>query len=562
MNFRAVSLLLLIWTFAPWALAQLPSTAQPALPPRPGQGGLPANAPKPAALSPEEAEKLAKRMAHRKEIDAFFAGPIMRLELELEPQEWENLKKADREYAIATMTELAPDGKKTVYKDVSVKLKGSAGSSQPIDQRPGLTINLTKAKKDSPRFHGMKKFHLNNGAQDNSLLNEYLSGELCRALQVPASRCTHAFVKWQGRELGIYVFKETFNEDMFSYFYEKVDGSLYDGHFICEIDGKMEKQEGDPNDTKDIQGLVAACKEADPKTRWKKLDETLDVAEFIRFLAMETLASHWDGYNFNTNNYRVYFDSKTGKAAFFAHGMDQTWGQPNFSLLRDPKSLVGNAVLSNPAWRTYYRKVQEEIYNRFMKSNEWDTRLLRQGRKVQDALARWENPKAGKEYMDRVTEIKSRMKARIDGLKDQFPRAFDSNATVMNVGTKGWHSDGVGTMDEVVEAGQKAYHIRIDDQGVGSWRCGGTLPTGKYRLQAKVKVSNVAPGGNNDGDGAGIRVSGATRTGKNGVTGSADWQQISFDFEAPGGEVVLIAELNGKGDAWFARNSLSLSRVR
>lgn len=559
---RAFFSLLLFLTLASGLRAQLTSATQPVLPPRPGQAGLVPAAPKPVALSPEEAAKLATRMAHRKEIDAFFAGPVVRLELEIEPQAWEDLKKQDREYVLATMTEVAPDGKKTVYKDVSVKLKGSAGSSQTVDQKPGLTLNLTKARKDAPRFHGMKKFHLNNGAQDNSLLNEYLSGELCRALQVPASRCTHAFVKWQGRDLGIYVFKETFNEDMFSYFYERVDGSLYDGHFICEIDGKMEKQEGDPEDTKDIQGLVAACKEADPKTRWKKLEETLDVAEFIRFLAMETLASHWDGYNFNTNNYRVYFDSKSGKAAFFAHGMDQTWGQPNFSLLRDPKSMVGNAVLSNPVWRTYYRKVQEEIYNRFLKSNEWDTRLLRQGRKVQDALARWENPKAGRDYMTKVVEIKQRMKARIDGLKDQFPRAFDSNATVMNVGTKGWHSDGVGIMEEGVEAGQKAYHIKIDDQGVGSWRCGGILPAGKYRLQAKVKVNGVDKGNDPSGEGAGIRVSGGTRIGKNGVTGSADWQQISFDFEAPGGEVVLIAELNGKGDAWFARNSLSLTRVR
>jgi hypothetical protein len=242
--------------------------------------------------------------------------------------------------------------------------------------------------------------------------------------------------------------------------------------------------------------------------------------------------------------------------------MDQTWGQPNFSLLRDPKSLVGNAVLSNPAWRTYYRKVQEEIYNRFMKSNEWDTRLLRQGRKVQDALARWDSPKAGRDYITKVGEIKQRMKARIDGLKDQFPRAFDSNATVMNVGTKGWHSDGAGTMEEVVEGGQKAYRIKLDDQGAGSWRCGGILPAGKYRLQAKVKVNNVDKGNDPSGEGAGIRVSGATRTGKNSLTGSTDWQQVTFDFEAPGGEIVLIAELNGKGDAWFARNSLSLARIR
>jgi hypothetical protein len=539
------------------AATSLPSWAQ--LPGQPQASSIPRLTSAP--LSAEDAEKQRKRLAHRKLMDDFFAGPVVRLEFDFAPEQWDALLKENREYALATMTEVAPDGKKTIFKNVSVKLKGAAGSFQPPDQKPGLTVNMTKAK-GGERFHGFKKFHLNNGVQDNSLLNEYLSGELCRSVMVPASRCTHAYVKWQGRELGIYVFKEAFNEDMFSYFYERVDGSLYDGHFICEIDGNMEKQEGDPNDRRDIEALAAACKETDPKVRWQKLEERLDVAEFIRFLAMEALASHWDGYNFNTNNYRVYFDAKTGKAAFFAHGMDQTWGQPNFSLLREPKSLVGNAVLSNPAWRAYYRKVQEEIYNRFMKSNEWDIRLMRQGRKVQDAIARWNSPQAGKDFINRVNEIKVRMKARVDGLKGQFPRAFDSNATVMNVGTKGWHSDGNGLLEETSLDGQKVYRIQSTDGTPGSWRCGGLLPAGKYRFQAKVKTAGVEAGSDPAGSGAGVRIGGTTRKDVNGITGTSDWQQIGFDFEAPGGEIILIVELCGRGEAWFARNGLSLLRTR
>jgi hypothetical protein len=86
------------------------------------------------------------------------------------------------------------------------------------------------------------------------------------------------------------------------------------------------------------------------------------VDEFLRFLAMETFLCHWDGYNFNRNNYRVYFDPKTGKANFFCHGMDQIFGDANWPILRDPGSLVGQAVWSNPDWRTHYRKLAEEIY--------------------------------------------------------------------------------------------------------------------------------------------------------------------------------------------------------
>jgi spore coat protein CotH len=168
---------------------------------------------------------------------------------------------------------------------------------------------------------------------------------MCRAANVPASRCTHVVVKWQGRDTGVYLFKESFTKDFLSYFYEQNKGSLYDPHFIAEVDGNLEKQQGaDREDKSELKALADACKEGDQKKKWQSVYERLDVDEFLRFLAMETFLCHWDGYNFNRNNYRVYFDPKTGKANFFWHGMDQIYGDANWPVMRDPGGLVGQAV--------------------------------------------------------------------------------------------------------------------------------------------------------------------------------------------------------------------------
>jgi hypothetical protein len=40
--------------------------------------------------------------------------------------------------------------------------------------------------KGAERFHGMKKFHLNNCAQDGSYLNELIAGEMARVAGVCA----------------------------------------------------------------------------------------------------------------------------------------------------------------------------------------------------------------------------------------------------------------------------------------------------------------------------------------------------------------------------------------
>src|SRR5678815_2445484 len=191
----------------------------------------PATVAQPKASFGLQLREPAKPDKHFKSIDDFFATPIIpTLTFEFSPEEWENLRKDNRRYAEGVMTE---EGGKT-YKGVAVKLKGAAGSFQGPEGKPGLTVSFDKYK-GAERFHGQKKMHLNNCSQDGSYLMELIGGEISRKCGIPASRCTHAFVKWQGRDLGLYVVKEAFTKDFLSKFFKDVDGDLYDGGFVREI---------------------------------------------------------------------------------------------------------------------------------------------------------------------------------------------------------------------------------------------------------------------------------------------------------------------------------------
>ncbi len=504
-----------------------------------------------------------KKEKHQKHADEFFAGPVVHLEFVFAPKDWEELKKDNRRYAECTMVETAPDGKKTEYKHVGVKLKGAAGSFQGPDSKPGLTVSLDKFK-GSERFHGMEKFHLNNGAQDGSLLNEFVGGEMSRAAGVPASRCTHVVVKWQGRDTGLYLFKEAFTKDFLSYFYEQTGGSLYDGHFIAEIDGNLEKQQGgDKSDMRDIKALAAACKEGDPKVRWQKVSELLDVDEYLRFLVMETFLCHWDGYNFNRNNYRVYFDPKTGKASFFIHGIDQIFGDANWPLVRDPGGLAGQAVWSNPDWKAMAPKLAKDIYEKALKPVDWEARITAQGQKIMEGLAR-KNPQWAKDYQGQIGGARDRVARRLASIGRQLgemPKPMEWVNDVHKLGPKQWSPQGGGALDEQNVDGQHCLHIRADGSAAASWRRTVTLPQGRYRFEATVKTAG-AEGGDEVGDGGGLRISGGKRKGVNGLTGSAAWQRLGFEFEASG-DAILVAELRaGKGEMWIQTGSLQLVRLK
>lgn len=538
-----------------------------------GEGVLkPAPAPKSTSAvenphplpSLETARVPAKNDKYRKNIDDFFNGSIPTLKFEFESEEWENLKKDNRRYAESQMIELGKDGKPgKVYKGVGVKLKGSAGSFQGPDGKPGLTVSFNKFK-DAERFHGMTKFHLNNGAQDGTFLQEAIAGEMGRKAGVPVSRCTHALVSWDGREPVLYVFKEAFTKDFFPHFFKGPTGSLYDGGFVKDIEENMEKDEGDPKDRADIKELIAACQEGDGPKRWERLGKILDVDRFVSFLAMESVLCHWDGYNFNQNNYRVYFDGETKRAAFFLHGMDQTFGDANFPILRDPGTMVGKAVMSNPEWKALYRDRVEEIYETVLKPIDWGARVEAMGAKVRAALAA-QNEQMGKDYGQRIKEARERVEGRIAAVGKQLseiPKPFKFNADgVAKLDANGWRKEGGGAhLAEAQVDGKPVFHIRAEGESSASWRKSVTLIPGKYRLQARVRTAGVVSAPER---GAGLRISGGTRSDRSLASGDTPWSDLQFEFDAPGGDVVLVAELRAnKGEAWFDRDSFQLIRLK
>jgi hypothetical protein len=107
-------------------------------------------------------------------------------------------------------------------------------------------------------------------------------------------------------------------------------------------------------------------------------------------------------------------------------------------------------------------------------------------------------------------------------------------------------------------------HLRVDKgDGIISWRKKVLLDEGRYKLQALARTAQVVALTNTveRGNGAGVRVSGDTRTRQ--LIGDTPWTQIEHEFEvmAGGDEKELICELRASsGDVWFDAASLRLVR--
>ena len=110
---------------------------------------------------------------------------------------------------------------------------------------------------------------------------------------------------------------EAISKDFLKRWYSKTGGNLYEGPGDVmqwdelDLDSNQERE-----DRSDLRHLAEAIEEANDDDPWELLADFVDVDNFTRFIALEQLINHWDGYT-QTNNYRMYNNPETMKFEFF-----------------------------------------------------------------------------------------------------------------------------------------------------------------------------------------------------------------------------------------------------
>jgi hypothetical protein len=501
----------------------------------------------------------------RDDASAYFrAGRIVELAIELSAESAAALRQDPRAYVRCTLRE----GDRIVSENAGIKLKGAAGSFREFDDRPALTVNLDKFGPAKP-WNGLEKFHLNNSVQDESLLSEWIASEVIRSAGQPATRVAHARVRLGERDLGVYVLKESFDEHFLARSFRNASGNLYDGGFCQDIDGELGRDEGDVGEERaDLRLIAQACAEPDMKQRWKRLEQLVDIGDFVRFMALEAMLGHWDGYTFNTNNYRVYLEPGR-KARFLCHGMDQCFQDPSMSVLGAPISMVGRSVMRNPEWRKLYRREIVRLLDEF-DAARIARRVEPVQRRLQDAL-RGVGVEAAAAQADRARELMERVEARARSLREQSaapepkPPTFRKGQAVR---IAGWHpmsESEDATVEEIELGGARWYRVACGDSGrcIAGWRCSVLLAKGRYRFEALMRVDGVeklAEDNGAPGIGAGIRTADRARSAEG--TGSGE-RTVAFEFEVAEevADVDLVLELRAsRGSTAFRVDSLTITR--
>lgn len=372
-------------------------------------GALNAQAP----AQPPAKDSAKKAVAER---DAFFAeGRIPNFTLTVGMKEADSLRREPKKYVKATLKE----GDKT-YADVAIHLRGSAGSFRGFDDKPGITLNMDKFV-DGQGYSGLDKFHLANSLQDPSYLSELICGEICKAAGIPAARISHATLTLNNRKLGMFYLKEGYDKEFLKKHFKNSHGNFYDGGFLRDIDQDLEliSTKKDVPDRKDLKALLAACREADKTKRYQMLEKLLDMDVFVSLMVVEVIMFDWDGYPLKPNNYRIYHDPERDKMVFIPSGMDQMFGDLNFSVMPGFSAIVSRALIDTPEGKKRYLERFRTIMKDCFKVEELVKKLDDAEKRLQPALAAVD-PNAGRGLKNHVDRLRSAIRQRAKIVETQL----------------------------------------------------------------------------------------------------------------------------------------------
>jgi len=246
-------------------------------------------------------------------------------------------------YRPGTFSITAKDSTGTTVKtinsmQVGIRLKKGYGSYRPFGtlSNPGKSSFKLKFNMTVPgqRLDGLNKLTLNNMVQDASLVHEWASYTLFRAMGVPAPRVGYASVYINNKLWGFYLTLEPYDKVSLSWNYPRTQHlyeALWTDRYPDITTGRanlaFEVDEGSTTSRTDLQALEGAVNTYSMSS--SQVQSVLNVQEMVTAMAVEQYLNHWDGYSslmpWAPNNYYLHSDDD-GLFELLPWGTDQTFG--------------------------------------------------------------------------------------------------------------------------------------------------------------------------------------------------------------------------------------------
>ena len=333
------------------------------------------------ASDPSDFEPPAEPVNIGGDADLYDPERLLTVDLTMNPEEFSKLRSEARTLA-STDRACVPEFEYTEFKasvtidgdemnNVIVRKKGYMGSLSP--SIPSLKLDFDDLW-SGRTYQNMSRMTLNNNRQDPSNARQCLAYDQFRAAGIAAPKCNYARVTVNGEDLGVFTNVEPIKKPFLARAFGDDDGNHYEAQtadFGTWLSQRFEKKTNEKaNDRTDLQAVTDALALPDEQML-NVLPQLVDVDEFIRFWALETLLGAWDSATGNANNFHLYRNPGDGLFHFIPWGADTAFRgehplKPLTGVLYRNFSLA-DRLYGIPEYRARYKDALEELL-----ATQWD----------------------------------------------------------------------------------------------------------------------------------------------------------------------------------------------
>jgi CotH kinase protein len=340
----------------------------------------------------------------------FATDKVLDVDLTLADADWQRIRNEGRSlnevfsycldpkfsYSVAPATARVNG---VALSQVGLRKKGYMGSLSAI--KPALHLEISEYT-SAQRLFGTKTLVLNNSLQDRSFTHTCMAFEVFASAGLAAPRCAFARVHVNGDDMGVYVEVEPIKKPFLAQHFGRDDGDLYEGgtgltDFRSDMLANFEKKTNEDTPLAGQVTQLAAILARSDDNILAEIDTLVDMDEFMRFWATETLIADWDGYTGDLNNFYLYVHPVSHKLVFIPWGTDAAF-EHNHAYLPEqgrPQSVYAWARLPR---RLYAIEQSRERFRQTLRSlleQQWnETTLLAEVDRIAALLGSAADPDA------------------------------------------------------------------------------------------------------------------------------------------------------------------------
>lgn len=304
---------------------------------------------------------------------------------------------------------------------------------------------------------GLTALNLNNNALDPSQMREWLAYAVSREAGVPASRATQARVylsipgRYDRRHLGLYTVIEEVDKRFLTRWFGNSKGLLLKpegGRMLPYLgddpaaytDRYCPKTDGTEYTWRRLTEFLKLLHRADDRTFAAEVSSYLEMDEFLRFVAVNSMLANLDSFLGTGHNFYMYVHPETGRIRWIQWDLNEAFGgfvvagspeaQAAMSVLRPwaGENRLIERVLAVESLRQRYREIVAELAKTAFDPQRLRRLIDAQEKAVEQALAderrmRGDGPQRGGpglELMRRKPDLREFVTARAQAISAQL----------------------------------------------------------------------------------------------------------------------------------------------